>query len=112
MAWKTKTERFMLDDIDGTAAVEEITFGIDGVAYEIHLNEEHAVELRAALEKFVAAARRSGGRRRRRGGGAASQRTSDAAAIRVWARSRGIEVPDRGRIPADVREQYYAEVGA
>ncbi|WP_371151382.1 Lsr2 family protein [Buchananella felis] len=111
MAWKTKTERFMLDDIDGSTATEEISFAFEGVAYEIHLNEEHANELREALAKFVDNARRAGGRRRRRAG-AATGRTSDAAAIRAWARSRGIEVPDRGRIPADVREQYYAEVGA
>ena len=32
-------------------------------------------------------------------------------AIRDWAKSKGIEVSDRGRIPAHIAEQYQAEAG-
>lgn len=32
-----------------------------------------------------------------------------AAQLRAWAKTKGIEVPDRGRIPADIREQYAAD---
>lgn len=31
---------------------------------------------------------------------------SDAKVIRSWARANGVECPDFGRVPADVREQY------
>ncbi|MDO5080819.1 histone-like nucleoid-structuring protein Lsr2 [Buchananella hordeovulneris] len=107
MAWKTKTERYMLDDFDGSIATQEIAFAFEGVTYEIHLNDERAEEFRAAIAPFVAAARRSGGRRRR-GTGPAATGSSDAAKIREWAREQGLTVPDRGRIPQDVRAQYYA----
>ena len=56
---------------------------------------------------MVAAARRSGGSR----GSAAKRRTqvgTSAREIRDWARSNGHKVPDRGRIPADVREAFEA----
>ena len=35
-------------------------------------------------------------------------RCPSAREIRDWARSNGYKVPDRGRIPADVREAFEA----
>lgn len=32
-----------------------------------------------------------------------------AADLRAWAKTQGIDVPDRGRVPAEIREQYAAE---
>ncbi|MDK3256576.1 Lsr2 family DNA-binding protein [Blastococcus capsensis] len=34
-----------------------------------------------------------------------------AAEIRAWARTRGIEVSDRGRIPADLHRRFHASAG-
>jgi hypothetical protein len=105
----------LVDDIDGTDAVETVGFALDGVDYEIDLSDEHAAELREAVSLYVGHARRTGGRRRsgRRaasqgngsadGGGSAS-----AAEIRAWARDNGWDVPERGRVSAEVREAYAA----
>jgi hypothetical protein len=95
------------DDLDGGDATETVTFGLDGRTYEIDLNDKHAKALRDALARYVGAARRSGGGR----GTAAKRRTqvgTSAREIRDWARSNGHKVPDRGRIPADVREAFEA----
>jgi hypothetical protein len=35
----------------------------------------------------------------------------DTTAVRAWAREQGIEIKDRGRIPADVIAKYEAATG-
>lgn len=104
------------DDLDGSEAEETVTFGLDGTTYEIDLNAEHAAELREALATYVGHGRKvsSSGRRGKKStsassstGGASSGGPS-AKEIREWARSNGYDVPDRGRVAADVREAYDA----
>ena len=54
---------------------------------------------------------RSTGGRRKTAPGAASrkaQRDYDIVQLREWARSNGVEVPSRGRIPQTVVDQYKA----
>lgn len=94
------------DDLDGGDASETVAFGLDGRSYEIDLNDKNAKALRDALAKYVAAGRRAGGR-----GNAAKRRVqmgTSAREIRDWARSTGRKVPDRGRIPSEVREAFEA----
>lgn len=107
----------LVDDLDGGTAEETVEFGVDGVSYEIDLSSGNAGKLRDALAEYVAHARRSGGRRRSTravgrgagGGGRASVDREQNAAIRDWARKRGMTVSDRGRIPSDVLEKYHKE---
>lgn len=47
----------LTDDLDGGVAEETVTFGLDGVDYEIDVSSEHASQLRAALGAYVNAAR-------------------------------------------------------
>lgn len=112
-----QTEHFMAqrvqvileDDIDGGDAGETVTFGIDGVTYEIDLNESNADTLREVLAPYVGAGRRVGGRRstgRSGGSGGSGRSREDLAAVREWARSNGYQVSDRGRISAEVQEAY------
>ena len=78
-----------------------VTFGIDGQDYEIDLCAKHSERLTEAIGKFAEHARKAvmrGTRRRRRT--TANRRRS--AEIRAWAKSSGIEVSDRGRIPGHV----------
>lgn len=99
----------LVDDFDGTEASETVTFGLDGVDYEIDLTGANAAKLREVLGPYVEAGRRVGGRRRRggqRGGG--SNTGPSAADIRQWARDNGWDVPERGRVSAEVREAYAA----
>lgn len=46
-----KTQVLLVDDIDGSDATNTVTFGLDGVSYEIDLNEDNARQLRSELEK-------------------------------------------------------------
>jgi hypothetical protein len=48
----------LVDDLNGSTAVETVRFGVGGPVYEIDLNAAHARELRAALAPFVGKARR------------------------------------------------------
>jgi hypothetical protein len=104
----------LVDDIDGSDAAETVTFGLDGVQYEIDLSTDNADKFRDVLAPYVGHARRSGGRRRSSGGGGSrangstSRSGASAADIRAWARENGWDVPDRGRVSAEVREAYDA----
>ena len=102
----------LVDDIDGSDAEETVSFALDGVDYEIDLSDQHAGELRNALSLYIGHARRTGGRRKsgRRAStpAAADDGGTSAAEIRAWARENGWEVPERGRVSAEVREAYAA----
>ena len=104
-----KVQVVLVDDVDGSTATETVAFSLDGTQYEIDLNEEHATQLRDALAPWISAGRRMSGRKSSSGRkSAASSSSSDAAAIRAWAKDNNVEVPERGRIPAKVREAYDA----
>lgn len=106
-----KTVVTHIDDLDGTAADETVTFSLDGVDYEIDLSTANAGALREALSVYVGAAHRSGGpSRARTGGGPARTDREQLNAMRRWARENGFEVSDRGRISKAVREAYNAAV--
>lgn len=102
----------LVDDLDGSEAAETVTFALDGVSYEIDLSEANATALRSDLAKWVSSATRTGGRRATRASSGSSARpANESAKIRQWAREQGIEVSERGRIPADLRERYEREAG-
>ena len=120
------------DDLDGGTADETVKFALDGVAYEIDLSHAHAEALRAALKVYIAAGRRAARQRstaeaapterrtrRRKASGAArtgqggrqggrQSGNREAAAIRAWAKTQGLPVNERGRIPAQIVAQYRA----
>ncbi|UFU07178.1 histone-like nucleoid-structuring protein Lsr2 [Ruania halotolerans] len=102
-----KVRVLLIDDIDGSDAEETVTFGLDGVTYEIDLNAKNAAKLRDDLASWVGAGRRSGGRKStgRKAGGARSG-SSDAQKIREWAKQNGYKVSERGRVSAEIREAY------
>lgn len=103
-----KVQVVLVDDIDGSTATETVSFSLDGSSYEVDLNEAHAAELRAALSPWMSAGRRTSQRRTASRGRKGSTGGSDAAEIRAWAKASGVAVPERGRIPAKVREAYAA----
>lgn len=99
----------LVDDLDGDEAAETVSFALDGVDYEIDLNEGNAEALRQALGRYIDAGRRVGGRRRKGAKVAAGGNSGPSAAdIREWARANGWDVPERGRVSAEVREAYAA----
>lgn len=105
----------LVDDLDGGEASSTVEFGLDGATYEIDLSETNAQALRDVLARYVAKGRKVGGRRRSGGGRSTNGRSrstgrteAPAAEVREWARANGHEVPDRGRVSAEVREAYAA----
>src|SRR5262245_9822699 len=95
------------DDLDGSEATETVSFGLDGTSYEIDLNEKNAGKLRDVLAPYVGHGRKVGAAPRRGRKSAAASGPS-AKEIRDWARANGHDVPDRGRVSAEVREAYEA----
>jgi hypothetical protein len=127
MAQKVSVE--LVDDItgesDGTVATVE--FGLDGVTYEIDVNEDNAAALRRAFADVIGAARRTGGRAKRGTGAiarsagatngsspriAGAQNKERNKAVREWANNNGYSVSDRGRISAEIQEAYDAAQAA
>ena len=106
----TKITVALEDDLDGGPADETVRFGVGGTDYEIDLNKKNAAAFRKKLAPFIEHARGAGRGARRRAGRSAVGRERSAA-IRAWANERGIAVSARGRIPADVVEQYEIATG-
>ena len=107
MAQKVKVH--LEDDLDGGPAEDAIQFSLDGKDHEIDLSATNAEKLREALRPFADAGRkttRRGGTRNPRS--RASNSDPDTAKIRAWAKEKGFEVSDRGRIHQSVRVAYYA----
>ena len=77
----------LIDDVDGTEADQTVTFALDGVSYEIDLNDQHATQLRHDLGAWIEHARRVGGRRHH--------------GVDQW-RGRGVRGGQRGQ---DLRQQ-------
>ena len=101
-----KVQVLLTDDVDGSEATETIGFALDGVNYEIDLNEKNAVKFRKALTPYLPVARRVGkstARRARSYGSGPNPRE-----VRAWAAENKIDVPTRGRIPADVTAKFQA----
>jgi nucleoid-associated protein Lsr2 len=108
-----KIQTLFIDDLDGSEAEGTVRFVLDGTEYEIDLNAGHAQALRDALARYVQVARRAGGgtRRRARGGRRASADGLNTTEVREWAKAQGIEVKDRGRVPAELVVKFKAATG-
>ncbi|ODU05648.1 MAG: hypothetical protein ABS81_06960 [Pseudonocardia sp. SCN 72-86] len=92
----------LVDDLDGSDAVETLGFGLDGATFEIDLSAEHAAQLRAAVAPYRNAARRTAPAAQRHRGTGDRRPRRDASEIREWARLQGMTVSDRGRVPSKV----------
>jgi hypothetical protein len=108
-----KIQAVFIDDLDGSAAEGTVRFGLDGTEYEIDLNAGHGKELRDALARYVGAARRAGGAARRsaRGSRRGSASGLNTTEVREWAKAQGIEVKERGRVPAELVVKFKAATG-
>lgn len=98
----------LVDDYDGKSPAEEtVAFGIDGVTYEMDLSVLNASTLRGLFEEWTPHARKVGRAPRAKSNQARPTKDRDqTAAIREWARKKGMQVSNRGRIAAEVVEAY------
>ena len=107
-----KVNVILVDDIDGSDAVETVSFGLDGTQYEIDLNSGHAEELREQLDLYVKKARKVTGPPAGRAGAAGpAQTTPGTRRYATGPGSRDLDVNERGRIPADIVAQFEAANG-
>ncbi|MGH2929205.1 MAG: histone-like nucleoid-structuring protein Lsr2 [Solirubrobacteraceae bacterium] len=103
-----QVQTFFVDDIDGSEAEATVRFGLDGTDYEIDLSVMHSEQLHRTLAPYLAHARktpgagRSGGARR----GGRNAGIADSHKVRAWARGQGMDIKERGRIPANIMEKY------
>jgi len=105
-----KVQVMLLCDLDdgNVDAEETLQFSLGNAAYEVDVCAKHAQQIRDGLQPFVAQARKTGAassaRRRQRTTGT----RQETAGIRSWAKDQGIQVNERGRIPASVVKEYEA----
>ena len=119
-----KIQVMLLCDLDdgNVEAAETLHFSLGKAGYEVDVCGKHAQQIRDSLEPFAAHARTHGyfetgeadtgagfieswlpGYDRRAEAG-----RDQTAGIRTWAKERGIQVNDRGRIPVSVLKEYEA----
>jgi hypothetical protein len=104
----TKTTIALEDDLDGGPADETVQFGLGTADYEIDLNVRNADNFRTQMAPFIEHGRRS--IRSQRPGTRAATVRQRSAGVRAWAKEHGLDIGDRGRIPASVNEQYQAAI--
>jgi hypothetical protein len=105
-----RTQVVFTDDMDGSEAAGTVRFGLEGTTYEVDLSQKNAGQLAKVLEPYIAAARKTGGSPARRA--ATSSRSRPAGPrpqeVRAWAKGQGIEVKDKGRVPAELIVKFQA----
>ena len=110
MARNVKVE--LLDDIDGTAADQTVTFALDGIQYEIDLSDQNAEALRTEFAGYIQAARRTGGSKHTKTAAAATTTPSNptnreySKKVRAWAKDSGYDISDRGRLSTEIIDLY------
>lgn len=106
-----RTRVVMTNDITGEPIEEgrgeTVVFGLDGVTYQIDLDQQAANKMRDEIGYYVSHARRTGGQRTTPTR-LTITREVDTKTVRRWAQARGIDVPVRGRIPQSVIDQFEA----
>ena len=95
-----------IDDIDGGPAEGTVGFGLDGTDYEIDLSAAHGEELQRS--RRVRRPCPPGRRHRPARVRGARADVPDARKVREWARAEGIDIKERGRVPAEVIKKYKA----
>lgn len=104
-----QTNVVYVDDLEGKEITDNdvptVHFSLDGVDYEIDLNNKNQEKMRKALKPYVDAAHRVGKKTGKRGTKTSSLNASE---VRAWAQQQGLEVPDRGRLPQHIMDAWNA----
>lgn len=105
----------LVDDIDEKpidSGGEHITYSVNGVSYEIDLNDKNAKEFHRKMDYYIEHSARVGGRRTKKAvpgeSGGAKRDANQTKAIREWAKANGHNISARGRIPAEVEQAFDA----
>lgn len=107
-------QTFRTDDISGEPDAETVLVTVNGKGIEVDLAAKNLARLVKALEPFwtvgseddYLVTRRERGRSAKRASSNGETTVEERAAIREWAAANGIDAPSRGRMPAELVEQY------
>jgi len=93
------------DDFDGSDNAGTVRFGLECDTYEVDLSATNEEELRGFLSHYIQVGRRlsTSGRPY-----TATSAGVDPRAVRAWADASGVTVSPRGRLSAEVIEQFHA----
>ena len=116
-----RTVVHLIDDLDGSVIAdgdgETVQLTYRGQSYELDLSSGNADRLDRALEQYLAVARKTSRQAAPPGRGATSRAPVtgsggtgglDPKAVRAWAADNNVAVNSRGRLSAEVVEQYRA----
>ncbi len=111
-----RVQVLLVDDITGEEVKDDgstVNFAVDGVEYEIDLNEKNLGKFRESMKFYTDHGRRTGGRKQRgtvgsSAGGSTKTDPSQLAAIREWGRGNGYKVSDRGRVSQEIKDAFEA----
>jgi hypothetical protein len=98
----------LVDDLDGSELAAgkgtTVRFAFEGTSYEIDLSDKNVKKFKQTLDPYISAGRKQKREGKSRSG--AGTRDYDPKVVRAWAIEQGIQVPERGRIPESVLDQY------
>jgi hypothetical protein len=103
-----RTQVVFTDDVDGSEAIGTVRFGLGGTGYEVDLSQKNADKLAKVLAPYIAAARKAGNGPARRAAGRTRPGGPLPREVRAWAKSQGLEVKDKGRVPAELIARFQA----
>lgn len=110
LAMATKTFVQLVDDMTGEdiedGKGETVSFALDGTAYTVDLTTKNADKFRGLFQDYIAVAAKAGKTPSVRG---AKRSGPDPKDVRAWAKEQGMDVPERGRIPATIMDAYNAK---
>lgn len=102
----TRTVVTLVDDLDGSDAVETVQFGLNGVDFEVDLSNVNAAKLRDTLGEFIAAARKVATTATPPARKTTAKSPTEVSEARTWLTQHGYEVKPKGRIPQDLMDVW------
>lgn len=107
------TVQVLCDVCQSPVGVETLRFGWNLVNYEVDLCPDHSEQMSRVVEPVVEVSRRLGARPSSGPSSAPSfvapREQVTTTEVRAWAKRKGIEVSNRGRIPDELFDRYLAE---
>lgn len=91
-----------------TPTGKTVKFSLEGRQYEVDLHSDNLRSFREAFAGYTEHARPVRSRAKRKV--EVETAKPDSKAVRAWASEQGLTLSSRGRIPADLLEQYRAAV--
>ncbi|WP_327357801.1 histone-like nucleoid-structuring protein Lsr2 [Streptomyces sp. NBC_01304] len=92
-------------DLSGKPDAATVTFGLGDTWYEVDLTAEEQKDLEKALKSYLKAGRKAGQSAPKKR--VVPETTAEEREqIRDWAKKKGLEFAERGRIPKNVMKAY------